>query len=101
MKTTAFHEAFSDWLIPWYHYIPVNYDYSDMFSVLLYFFGLDQSDQQAHDEELKVIADRSRDWAENQISWEMHKVSFRRLVNYQKAYTFRSICIDFVWNGRG
>lgn len=67
MKTTVFHEAISDWLIPWYHYIPVNYDYTDMFSTLLYFFGDADAGQPAHDEQLKAIAQRSQIWADTHL----------------------------------
>lgn len=69
MKTTVFHEAFSDWLVPWYHYIPINYDYSDMYSVLLYFLGEPDADQPAHDEELRGIAERSKAWMDAQMEW--------------------------------
>jgi len=62
-------------MIPWYHYIPLNYDYRDLYSVLLYFFGVEGSEQKAHDQELRGIADRSKEWAESQFSWEQHKVS--------------------------
>lgn len=74
MKATVFHEHYSDWLIPWYHYIPVSYDYSDLYSILLYFFGHDETGHQAHDEPLRAMAERSAEWAESQAGWELQRV---------------------------
>ena len=74
MKTTVYQEWLTNRLVPWYHYIPINYDYSDIYSVLLYFFGLADTGQPAHDGNLRAIGERSRDWAESQLGWEQHKV---------------------------
>ena len=80
VKASVFHEAISDWLVPWYHYIPINYDYIELYSVLLYFFGTEDATgtgtpQPAHDDELRAMAERSREWAESQLGLEQHKVS--------------------------
>ncbi|ORX40009.1 hypothetical protein BD324DRAFT_615928 [Kockovaella imperatae] len=79
MKTTVYHEIVSDWLVPWYHFIPVSYDYSDMFTIIAYFFGIQESGQKHHQDELKAIADRSREWAEKQLKWEHMEVYLYRL----------------------
>ena len=34
-------EVTTAWLVPWYHYIPIDYAYRDLYSILLYFFGLE------------------------------------------------------------
>ncbi len=93
VKASVYHEAISDWLVPWYHYIPMNYDYSDLYSILMYFMGKPELGQKAHDEELKAIADRSRDWAESQIGWEQQRVGQS---GAQGRADFRRICIDCV-----
>ena len=74
IKATVFHEAYTDWLIPWYHYIPLSYDFSELFSITTYFFGLDESGKDAHDDELRAIAERSKEWTDTQLGWEQQKV---------------------------
>jgi hypothetical protein len=99
MKTTVFHESISDWLIPWYHYIPINYDYIDMYSVLLYFFGDVDAGQPGHDDELKAIADRSQVWADSHLELSHQAVSAAKRQRVDGADS-RRIHIDYVLSGR-
>ncbi|KAL7415711.1 glycosyl transferase family 90-domain-containing protein [Mrakia frigida] len=39
LKATTYPEWYSDALIPWFHYVPLKVDYSDMFDTLAFFRG--------------------------------------------------------------
>ncbi|CAE6452587.1 unnamed protein product [Rhizoctonia solani] len=39
LKMTIFPEWNSDWLIPYYHYVPIQVDYSDLYDTLAFFSG--------------------------------------------------------------
>ncbi|KAH7341008.1 hypothetical protein B0J17DRAFT_653701 [Rhizoctonia solani] len=39
LKMTIFPEWNSDWLIPYYHYVPIQVDYSDLYDTLAFFAG--------------------------------------------------------------
>ncbi|KAG8714285.1 F-actin-capping protein subunit alpha [Ceratobasidium sp. 423] len=39
LKMTIFPEWNSDWLIPYYHYVPIQSDYSDLYDTLAFFVG--------------------------------------------------------------
>jgi len=101
MKATVFHEAITDWLIPWYHYIPINYDYSDMYSVLLYFFGEPAAGQPAHDDELRAIAERSQIWADTHLEWTHQLVSCARRPVRAPPAEARHIFTGCASSGRG
>lgn len=72
-------EATSDWLIPWYHYIPLDYAYRDLYSIALYYLGLEGTDQVAHDEELHQIGRHGEDWVEEHAQWDHHVAWMYRL----------------------
>ncbi|KAG8893491.1 F-actin-capping protein subunit alpha [Tulasnella sp. 403] len=39
LKSTIFPEWNTDWLVPYYHYVPVQHDYSDLYDVMSFFAG--------------------------------------------------------------
>ncbi|KAM0790400.1 hypothetical protein ACM66B_003282 [Microbotryomycetes sp. NB124-2] len=79
-KAGLFKEAMSFSLVPWYHYVPVSVRLTELPSLLGYFFGVEsvKSYVQAtgkggrlgklgrarpHDEQLRLIGERGRQWA--------------------------------------
>lgn len=63
-----------DRLIPWYHYIPIKPDYSDMFDVLSFFVGPLREDgtvahDKGHDYLGHKIGQAGQDFALNQWRW--------------------------------
>ena len=79
-------EVTSAWLVPWYHYIPIDYAYRDLYSILLYFLGLEGTDQEPHDEAAKRIGQHSKEWVMEHGMWDQHKVCRR----VQAALMWRS-----------
>jgi hypothetical protein len=41
IKSTVFHEWFSELLLPWFHFVPLSLDYSEIYDVLNWFRGTD------------------------------------------------------------
>lgn len=39
LKATVYPEWYSDGLIPWYHYVPLKSDYTDIYDTLAFFRG--------------------------------------------------------------
>lgn len=85
-KSRMYIEAMTEeTLIPWFHYVPVSVRYTEVSSLLGYFFGVKgvlervaslgeglgwremrKAEQAvAHDEELRMIAERGSQWARN------------------------------------
>jgi hypothetical protein len=73
-------EAMSDWLVPWYHYIPLDYAYKDLHSILLYYLGVPSSTQIAHDNELQAIAEQSSQWVDEHGTWDHNLAYMYRLL---------------------
>jgi len=70
----------TDWMIPWYHYIPLDYAYRDLYSITLYYLGLPNSNQVAHDAELRAIAEQSTEWVNEHATWDHHLAYMYRLL---------------------
>lgn len=79
-KATLFREAVTPTLVPWYHYVPVSIRLVELPSLVSFFLGVQGAvrasvaegldvedrvlDAVAHDEELRIIGERGREWAE-------------------------------------
>ncbi|KAK4053911.1 hypothetical protein OIO90_003748 [Microbotryomycetes sp. JL221] len=63
LKSTIFPEWYASWIQPWYHYIPLKVDYSDLFDIMAFFSGdLDGND--GHDDLAKLIADQGKEYTQ-------------------------------------
>ncbi|KAH8084097.1 hypothetical protein HD553DRAFT_342487 [Filobasidium floriforme] len=69
LKSTAFPEWFSHVLVPWYHYVPVQVDYSDIYDIMAYFTGPPDGSGVAHDNEAKNIAQHAYDFTQKRMRW--------------------------------
>lgn len=72
-------EATSDWLIPWYHYIPMDYAYRDFYSIALYYLGIEGTSQTGHDAEMQEIGRHGQEWVEEHATWDHHVSYMYRL----------------------
>jgi len=67
VKNTIYVEYYSDWLTPWYHYLPLSDHYSEIWNLWAYFLGHKlKNDPSAHDRkgarQLQEIATQSDEW---------------------------------------
>lgn len=68
-KSTIWPEWYRDQIQPWYHYIPIKIDYSDLFDLMSFFTGdLDGNDGFDHLAEL--IAGQGKEWVEKHFRFE-------------------------------
>ncbi|KAF8495321.1 hypothetical protein JB92DRAFT_3146989 [Gautieria morchelliformis] len=97
LKSTIFPHWNSDWLIPYYHYIPVQQDYSDVYNVMAFFAGPPASGAVADHQGLRIDASRGHDdlaqkigenaerFARTQWRWEdMQVYTYRLLLEYAR-----------------
>ncbi|GAA5982713.1 hypothetical protein JCM5350_006223 [Sporobolomyces pararoseus] len=85
-KSTIFPEWWSKRIMPWYHYVPIKSDYSDLLDISSYFIG--QPDDQKsgnHDLLAKKLALRGQKWS--QEHWrevDMAAYMFRLYLEYAR-----------------
>jgi beta-1,2-xylosyltransferase len=53
--------------IPWYHYIPLKYDYTDLWDILTYFDGALDGSSKGHEDQAEKIAQRGLKLAEQNL----------------------------------
>ncbi|KAH8925610.1 glycosyltransferase family 90 protein [Atractiella rhizophila] len=53
MKSTLYEEFFSDYLIPWYHVIPISMEYKEIYNIFNYFLGLPDQEEEKLMEEMQ------------------------------------------------
>lgn len=63
LKTTIHPEWYTDRIQPWLHYIPIKYDYSDVYDVLAFFLGDVHGKAKGHDAMAASIGSAGRKWA--------------------------------------
>ncbi|KPV74610.1 glycosyltransferase family 90 protein, partial [Rhodotorula graminis WP1] len=63
LKSTIFPEWWSKRIMPWYHYIPIQSDYSDLPDVAAFFIGAPDGTG-SHDALAKRIAQQGKKWSE-------------------------------------
>ncbi|KAL7423141.1 hypothetical protein Q5752_002441 [Cryptotrichosporon argae] len=83
LKMTMFADWHMSWLTPWYHYIPIKPDYSDLYDVMAFFVGpMDETGAidttKGHDYLARKIGEAGRQFALEHWRWED-----------MQAYTFR------------
>ncbi|KAG8895495.1 Glycosyltransferase Family 90 domain containing protein [Tulasnella sp. 417] len=63
LKATIHPEWYTDRIQPWLHYIPLKYDYSDLYDILAFFLGDVQGKVNGHDAMAASIGAGGRKWA--------------------------------------
>ena len=87
IKSTIFQEWHDSRLLAWKHFVPLDTRYDDIFSILTYFMGLEESGDRApetayvppHDLEAKRLAWQGREWAKKALRREDIEASSLRL----------------------
>ncbi|CED82855.1 Endoplasmic reticulum protein EP58, contains filamin rod domain and KDEL motif [Phaffia rhodozyma] len=83
-KSTVFNEWFSDTIIPWYHYVPVQVSYSDLFDITSFFEGVSGSEGQF--DLAEEIAHNGREFAISRWGWkDMQAYLLLLLLEYNRA----------------
>jgi hypothetical protein len=54
-------------MIPWYHYVPARYDYSDLFDIMAFFTGSPDGSVSGRDDLAETIAAHGRKFALEQL----------------------------------
>ncbi|GHJ84047.1 hypothetical protein NliqN6_0449 [Naganishia liquefaciens] len=86
LKSTIFPEWNSDILIPWYHYVPLKVDYSDLYDIMVYFAGSPDGQVKGHDDQAARIAQRGRAFAVDRWRWEdMQSYMLLTILEYQRV----------------
>ncbi|WWC70776.1 uncharacterized protein I206_104727 [Kwoniella pini CBS 10737] len=93
IKFTMFPEWHMDWLTPWYHYIPLKPDYSDLYDIMAFFVGpVDEAgnidNSKGHDYLAKKIGEAGQKFALEHWSWvDMQAYTFRLLLELQRLHS--------------
>ncbi|KAG8984502.1 F-actin-capping protein subunit alpha, partial [Tulasnella sp. 427] len=99
LKATVFPEWISDWLIPYYHYVPIQHDYSDLYPTMAFLEGYPETSADGkkkkttttklvggHEEIAERIAQHAWDAGQTLWRWEdMQAYMFRLLLEYARA----------------
>ncbi|KDE02449.1 hypothetical protein MVLG_06999 [Microbotryum lychnidis-dioicae p1A1 Lamole] len=85
LKSTIRPEWYFERIQPWYHYIPVNVDYTDLFNIMAFFKG-DIDGNGAYDQLAETMAAQSKEWAAAYWRWEdMQAYLYRLLLEYNRV----------------
>ncbi|GAA5894159.1 uncharacterized protein JCM6883_003736 [Sporobolomyces salmoneus] len=109
VKATIFREFWTDWAIPWLHFIPMQVDYSDMWDIMAFFRG-GINGEGAHDHLGKEIASAGKEWVKECYRWaDLEAYQFRLMLEYGRLYTDETVpgsndftgddSIEPIWNG--
>ncbi|KAM0747201.1 hypothetical protein T439DRAFT_328963 [Meredithblackwellia eburnea MCA 4105] len=86
VKATVFTEFWTDWAIPWLHFIPMQVDYSDMWDIMAFFRG-GLGGEGAHDDLAKEIALAGKEWVKLCYRWaDLEAYQFRLMLEYARLY---------------
>ncbi|BGP25021.1 Protein O-glucosyltransferase 2 [Rhodotorula toruloides] len=84
LKSTIFPEWYSDMVQPWVHYVPIQIDFSDLWTTMAFFLG-DEDGKGAHDEIAKEIALEGKKWTETHWRWvDMEVYTYRLMLEYAR-----------------
>ncbi|KDN42124.1 hypothetical protein RSAG8_06982, partial [Rhizoctonia solani AG-8 WAC10335] len=83
-KMTIFPEWNSDWLIPYYHYVPIQVDYSDLYDTVAFFSGTPDGLPGHDDLAEKIGAQAHRFAAEQWRTEDMQVYVYRLLLEYAR-----------------
>lgn len=96
LKATIFQEFWTDWAVPWVHFIPLQVDYSDIYDVMAFFRG-GPSGENAHDDLAYEIAMAGKSWAKKYMRWEdIEAYTFRQYLEYGRLYNADREDMDFI-----
>ncbi|KAF8517048.1 hypothetical protein BU17DRAFT_50230 [Hysterangium stoloniferum] len=85
LKSTAFAEWNTQWLIPYYHYIPVQSDYSDVYNIMAFFMGDPERGQGNNDALAEQISKHASDFVRTHWRWDdMQAYMYRLLLEYAR-----------------
>jgi len=83
-KSTIFPEWWTERIQPWYHYVPLKVDYSDVFDILGFFEG-DTQGYHAHVDEAAKIAKNALEWSKKYDRYQdLQAYTFRLLLEYAR-----------------
>ncbi|KAF9736466.1 hypothetical protein PMIN03_011936 [Paraphaeosphaeria minitans] len=101
IKATLFSEWHDSRLVPWYHFVPMQNSFADLYGILEYFVGWIPKEnvtgedggvlftQGGHDEQARRIATQGREWADKVLRREDMLVYLLRLL-----LEYRRVCED-------
>ncbi|KAK7192371.1 hypothetical protein DPSP01_004958 [Paraphaeosphaeria sporulosa] len=100
IKATLFSEWHDSRLVPWYHFVPMQNSFVDLYGILEYFVGWMSKDdpredgevlfmEGGHDEQARKIAMQGKEWAEKVLRREDMLVYLLRLL-----LEYRRVCED-------
>ncbi|GAA5880251.1 hypothetical protein JCM16303_003866 [Sporobolomyces ruberrimus] len=109
VKATIFREFWTDWAIPWLHFIPMQVDYSDMWDIMAFFRG-GINGEGAHDQLGKEIAMAGKEWVKECYRWaDLEAYQYRLMLEYGRLYTDETVpgsndftgddSLEPMWNG--
>ncbi|EIN06948.1 hypothetical protein PUNSTDRAFT_104368 [Punctularia strigosozonata HHB-11173 SS5] len=84
LKSSVYPEWFTERILPWVHYVPVQNDYSGLLDIMAFFRGGVNGDA-GHDELARKIADAGKVWS--QTMWRREDVTaymFRLMLEYAR-----------------
>ncbi|KIJ50889.1 glycosyltransferase family 90 protein [Sphaerobolus stellatus SS14] len=105
MKSTIFPLWNHDWLVPYYHYIPIQQDYSDVYDIMAFFAGppvevdgkLTVDTSRGHDAIAQKIGKNARRFIDQTWRWEdMQIYVYRLLLEYSRAISDDPKSMEFV-----
>ncbi|GAA6038222.1 hypothetical protein JCM8097_005801 [Rhodosporidiobolus ruineniae] len=83
-KSTIFPEWWSKRIMPWYHYVPIQSDYSDLVDAAAFFIGLPDGSN-SHDQHAKRIGAQGKKWADEHFrEADMAAYLFRLYLEYAR-----------------
>lgn len=100
IRATIFQRWYDERLIPWHHYIPLNIRYTDMYSTLVFLFGMKSLEAEPHLEIGRRIADNGRSFANIALrKKDMEVYLYRLLIEYARVLDDNRDSIGYVGSG--
>ena len=62
-KATIHKEWYSDRIQPWLHYVPLKYDYTELYDLMAFFNGDLHGETKGHDHMASAIGNAARKWS--------------------------------------
>lgn len=89
LKATVYPEWNTDWLVPFFHYVPVRNDYGDLTDVMAFFAGTPETPDEAatagRDDLAREIGENARRFVNEHWRWEdMQAYMLRLLLEYRR-----------------
>ncbi|KAF8487604.1 hypothetical protein JB92DRAFT_3021783 [Gautieria morchelliformis] len=79
-KSTTYPEWYTQRIMPYYHYIPIQSDYSDVYNIMAFFLGDPETGIGGHEEFAEKISRHAGEYARKYWRWEDMQAYFYRLV---------------------